>query len=106
MFWPSRYPRSRNPVTEGVPPGRVINHADTRGLARLLRARRERPRDRRAAEQGDERAALHSITSSASSCNALGTSMPCNLAVCVLMTDSYLVECKTGRSAEFAPLRI
>src|SRR5262249_48070695 len=32
---------------------------------RLLRARRERPR-RRAAEQSDERATLHSITSSAS----------------------------------------
>src|SRR5262249_11167094 len=36
---------------------------DTRRLARLLRARRERPRGRRAAEHGDERAALHSITS-------------------------------------------
>jgi hypothetical protein len=33
---------------------------------RLLRARRERPRGRCAAEECDERAALHSITSSAS----------------------------------------
>src|SRR5262249_9713805 len=33
---------------------------------RLLRARRERPRGSRAAEQRDERAAPHSITSSAS----------------------------------------
>ena len=32
---------------------------------RLLRARRERPRRRRAAEQRDELAAVHSITSSA-----------------------------------------
>jgi hypothetical protein len=32
---------------------------------RLLRARRERPRHRRAADQRDERAPLHSITSSA-----------------------------------------
>jgi hypothetical protein len=31
----------------------------------LLRARRERPRSRRAAEERDERAPLHSITSSA-----------------------------------------
>ena len=34
-------------------------------FARLLRARRERPRRRRAAEQRDELAPLHSITSSA-----------------------------------------
>jgi len=35
-------------VTEGVPPGRVINDADTR----VLRARRDRPRGRCAAERG------------------------------------------------------
>src|SRR5262245_61684522 len=46
----------------------------------LLCARRERPRSR-AAEKRDEVAPPHhSITSSASSCNALGTSMPSNLA--------------------------
>src|SRR5262249_48843873 len=73
---------------------------------RLLRSRRERPRDRRAAEQRDELAPFHSITSStlASSCG--GTSMPSALAVCALMTNSNLVDCKTGRSAGFAPLRI
>src|SRR5262252_7585589 len=39
---------------------------DTRRLARRLRARRERPRSRRSAEQSDElTAAAHSITSSA-----------------------------------------
>jgi hypothetical protein len=39
--------------------GQVHKHADpTRPLA-LLRPRRERPRDRRAAEQRDELAALH-----------------------------------------------
>ena len=43
---------------------------DGRQLAGLLRARRERPRRRRAAEKRDELAAFHSITSSAraSSC--------------------------------------
>ena len=51
----------------------------------LLCARRERPRRRRAAEQRDERAAFHSIISSASNCNELGTSMPSSLAVCALM---------------------
>src|SRR5262249_36303784 len=35
-------------------------------LARLLRARRERPRNRRAADERDELAAFHSMTSSAS----------------------------------------
>ena len=43
---------------------RIPEEADHRHR-RLLRARRERPRRRRAAEQRDELAALHSITSSA-----------------------------------------
>ena len=47
------------PVAEGLPPGRVINDADTRDLPRLLRARREWPRYCRAAEQRDEGAAPH-----------------------------------------------
>src|SRR5262249_31856611 len=87
--------------------GRIIREeADAVDLAGLLRARRERPRNR-AAEQRDEFAtAAHSITSSASSCNALGTSMPSNLAVCRLMTSSNVVDCTTGKSPGFAPLRI
>ena len=40
-------------------------HADAPHPLGLLRPRRERPRGRRAAEQRDELAALHSITSSA-----------------------------------------
>src|SRR5215510_9960395 len=40
--------------------------ADTQHLWLLLRLRRERPRRRRAAEERYERAAVHSITSSAS----------------------------------------
>src|SRR5262249_27521116 len=47
---------------------------------RLLRARRDRPR-RRAAEQRDERATLHSITSSAMVSSPGGTSMPSARAV-------------------------
>src|SRR5262249_59533238 len=42
----------------------------------LLRARRERPRGRGAAEQCDESAAPHSITSSARASSVGGTSMP------------------------------
>jgi hypothetical protein len=40
---------------------------------RLLRARRERPRGRRAAEKRDELAAVHSITSSARASTLGGT---------------------------------
>ena len=84
--------------------------ADPQHLARLLRACRERPRNCCAAEQRDELApfelSTHSITSSASNCSELGTSMPSALAVCKLMTNSNLVDCVTGRSAGLAPLRI
>jgi hypothetical protein len=47
-----------------------------------------------------------SITSSASICIEVGTSMPSFLAVFMLMTSSNLVERMTGRSAGFSPLRI
>ena len=43
---------------------------------RLLRARRDRPRRRRAAEQRNELAPLHSITSSARASSVGGTSRP------------------------------
>src|SRR5262245_10438116 len=71
-----------------------------------LRARRQRPRRRRAAEQRDELAALHSITSSANNCIALGTVRPSALAVLRLITSSNLVGCTTGNSAGLAPLRM
>ena len=69
----------------------------------LRRARSKRPRRRRSAEQRDELAPFHSITSSASDWTELGTSMPSARAVCRLMTKSNLVDCKTGSSAAFAP---
>ena len=81
------------------------NDSDAPHPLALLRARRERPGSR-AAERRDEVAPLHSITSSASNWIELGTSMPSALAVCMLITNSNLVACKTGRSAGFAPLRI
>ncbi len=48
----------------------------------------------------------HSITSSASNCIELGTSMPSALAVCRLITNSNLLDCTTGKSVGFSPLRI
>src|SRR6516165_7911245 len=84
----------------------VHEHANAPPALRLLRARRERPRCRRAAKKRDELAARHSITSSASCWRCKGTSMPSALAVCRLMTNSNLVDCTTGRSAGFEPWRI
>src|SRR5215471_3247289 len=76
------------------------------GHRRLLSMRSKRPRHRRTAEQRDELAALHSITSSARASNASGTVKPSALAVFILMISSKWVGCSTGRSAGRAPLRI
>src|SRR5262249_61007685 len=77
--------------------GRPGSDKPDRRQRRLLRARRERPR-RRAAEQGDELAALytHSITSSARVMRVGGTSRPSALAVLRVMTSSHLVGAGTG----------
>jgi hypothetical protein len=48
----------------------------------------------------------YSITSSARASSAGGTSRPSIRAVWALMTNSNLVDCTTGRSAGFAPLRM
>jgi hypothetical protein len=71
----------------------------------LLRARRERPRNR-AAEQRDELATLHSITSSARASSKSGNVMPSAFAALRLMRNSIFVACWTGRFAGFSPLRI
>src|SRR5262249_46449950 len=85
----------------------VHEHADASHALALLRARRARPRYRcRAAEQPDELAPLHSITSSTRPISGIGTLRASALAVFMLMTSSTLVACWTGRSAGFSPLRI
>src|SRR5262249_15282258 len=73
---------------------------------RLLRACRERPCGRRAAEKRNELAPRHSITPSAATSSLSGTLRPSTLAVVRLMTRSNLVGCSTGMSAGFAPRRI
>ena len=60
---------------------------------RLLRARRERPRSRRAAEERDELTPRHSITSSARTSSAVGTVRPRVLAVLRFKNSSTLVPC-------------
>src|SRR5215813_12211463 len=73
---------------------------------RLLRARRERPGGGRAADERDERAAFHSMTSSVRASRVGGTVRPSALAVLRLMTNSYFVGTCTGRSAGFSPFRM
>src|SRR5262249_46569297 len=72
-----------------------------------LRVRRERRRrGRRTAEQRDEVAPLHSITSSAAASSLSGTVRPSILAVEALITSSNLLDCTTGKSAGFGLLRM
>src|SRR5262249_43279044 len=70
------------------------------------RACRERPPSCHAAGERDERAPLHSITSSASASSLGGISRPSALAATTLMTSSYLVGISTGKSPGFVPLRM
>src|SRR5204863_8103303 len=77
----------------------------------LLRPRRQRPRRRRAAEEGDELASLHlgprySIISVARTRKVSGMLRPSAVAVVRLMTRSNRVGCSTGMSAGFAPRKI
>src|SRR5262249_41844676 len=67
-------------------------HADAPHPLTLLRARRERPAGRSTAKQRDERAAVHSITSSARASSIGGISRPSALAVTRLMTGSTLTR--------------
>src|SRR5262245_26349564 len=72
---------------------------------RLLCPRRKRPRGR-AAEQCDELAPPHSITSSAMSCICVGTFSPSAFAVFMLIASSNFVGACTGRLAGLSPLRM
>jgi hypothetical protein len=93
-------------LSHGIALGGVHQHADAPHAPRLLRARRERPGDRRAAEERDELAPPHSITSSARSRIDIGISTPSALAVLRLIANSKFEVCSTGRSAGCAPRRI
>src|SRR6516164_3348254 len=91
----------------GIVLAETYQRADTFDLPGLLRPRRQRPCRRRAAEERDELApADHSITSSAVASSVGGTVSPSILAIWALITNSNLLDCTTGRSAGFAPLRI
>src|SRR5258707_1436706 len=89
----------------GIVRGDIREHANAPHSLDLLRACTERPRGC-AAEQRNELAPVHSITSSARASSVGGTSRPSALAVLRLITSSYLVGACTGRSAGFSPLRM
>src|SRR5262249_40174649 len=80
-------------------------HADAAHPLALLRPRRERPGGR-TAEQHDELAALHSITSSASASNPGGIVNLSVLAVFRLMRNSNLDGTSIGSSLGLTPLRM
>src|SRR5262249_60951079 len=82
----------------------VHEHTGPPHALALLRARRERPCCRSAAEQCDELAALHSITSSARASNVAGTARPSAFARLRLITSSYFVGGCTRTSAGCSPL--
>src|SRR5512132_2485193 len=65
-----------------------VEHADAPHALGLLRAHREWPCSRRAAEQRDELAPPHSITSSAATGSLSGTVRPSAFAVLRLMANS------------------
>jgi hypothetical protein len=54
----------------------------------------------------NKRLEAYSITSSARASSIGGISRPSDLAVLRLITNSYLVDCITGRSAGLVPFRI
>jgi succinyl-diaminopimelate desuccinylase len=72
----------------------------------LLCVQRQRPRGSRSPEKRDELASLHSIISSARLSSETGTETPSVFAVRILIMSSTFVDCCTGRSAGFSPLRI
>src|SRR5262249_42563204 len=79
--------------------GKAAKEPDAINAPGVLRARRERPRRRSAADERDELAPPHSITSSAMASSPGGKLRPNALAVLRLMTNSNLTDRKTGRSA-------
>src|SRR5262245_23918306 len=97
-------PMKRDQHLPGVARRSPFEKSNDRRL-RLLRARRERPCCHRAKERY-ERAALHSITSSARASRIGGISRAIAFAVLRLNASLNLVGCCTGRSLGFSPRRM
>jgi hypothetical protein len=83
--------------------GRTDQHADAPHALALLRSRHDRPHHRRAADQRDEPAPFHSITSSARSKNVSGIARPSALTVVRLMTKLELGRLLDRKVSGFTP---
>src|SRR5262245_31997458 len=83
--------------------GKAAVQNDNAALVRRAQAKRP-PRNRRAAEQRDEVAPRHSITSSVMASTPSGIVRPSVLEVPRLITNSNFVGARTGSSAGFSPL--
>src|SRR5262249_39252601 len=93
-------------LTLGITGRAAHQHTDPPHPLALLRARQHRPPSYRAAEQRDELAPLHSITSSARNVTDGGIVRFSAFAAFMSIKSSNLAGCSTGRSAGFAPLKI
>src|SRR5262249_47015005 len=95
------------PKTRRAPPDRCRRcvHGKPPHMITLVHPRRERP-CRHAAEQRDEFAPLHSITSSARPVSGSGTVSPSVLAVLRLRDSAYLTARWIGKSPGLSPLRM
>ena len=97
------------PATAVVAQRGLVNVRFTPKATEVLRCRKASLCARRRPEQAQQarsRCCGYSITSLASICIEIGTSIPRALAVFALSTSSNLVDCCTGKSAGFAPLRM
>jgi hypothetical protein len=125
--YPITMPRAKKPTQLSAKERALLNRPSQRGRSSLAKGRfhsrsppnlkaagarckwpssRRGAEHRSTAEQRDELAPPHSITSSARASSVGGISTPSALAVLRLITNSNLVGCSIGRSAGLAPLRI
>ena len=91
--------RATRPFMSAMPPiaTTAVSHSETSRCAITGREQMQ---------QTNVRQCGYSITSSASASNLSGIARPSIFAVLRLITNSNLVDCSTGRSAGFTPLRI
>jgi len=92
-----------------IPPGRRRTRMDDRLCQMSAGVQNEKfdyARFQRTFANAIRSEVIYSMISSASAERFGGTSMPSALAVLRLMTSSNLVDCTTGKSPGFSPLRI
>jgi hypothetical protein len=91
-------------MSQSDPSRRRITFRDGGLLGKFCHATRAARTD--AIDPKLSRRRLYSITASARPRRGNGNVIPMDLAVFILMTNSTLVDCWTGKSAGFSPLRI